>query len=176
MLNIKLFNKDSIKKLKDELKFAFGNIKKEFDEHLETINQNTNEIQALYDYVSEVEHKMDKISERLDELQMMINPEMDYEKFKIELTHREQEVFVLLYTKQEFVTSKEISRKLGFSDEMVNRYIYNLISKGIPINKQFLNEELYVSLDEKFKELQARRNVLKISETISKQLLTDKAI
>lgn len=171
-----MFTSSKFEMLKESLKTAFKQIKNEFNEHLETINQNTTEIQGLYDYISEVEQKIDKLNERLDELQMTINPDMNYEQFQVELTHREQEVFMMLYAEPNKVTPMEMARKLGFTDEMVHRYIYNLITKGIPIIKHYEKDEMLLTLDHRFKDLQARRNILKINESISQQLLSEKAL
>lgn len=171
-----MLNNTKFEALKESLKGAFKQIKHEFNEHLETINQNTTEIQSLFDYISEVEQKIDKLNERMDEIQMSINPDMTYEQFQVDLTHREQEVFMVLYAEQQKITPVEMARKLGFTDEMVHRYIYNLITKGIPIIKHFEQDEMYLTLDVKFKDLQARRNVLKINESISRQLMSEKIL
>jgi hypothetical protein len=106
---------------------------------------------------------------------MFVNPDQE-QQFAIELTNREQEVFLVIYSENNVISAKEISRKLGFTDEMVNRYVYNMISKGIPLLRQYKDNEVLVSMDLKFKDLQARKNVLKIDESISKQLLSDKAL
>ena len=45
-------------------------IKKILEDHLCSINENTTEIQALFDYLQELEIKWDKISQRLDNLQL----------------------------------------------------------------------------------------------------------
>ncbi len=170
---IKVFNNKELDQLKHGLKLAFKDIKSEFSEHLESINQNTGEIQSLYDYVAEVEHKIEKLSERIDELQMSVNPDLSHDQFSVELTHREQETFMVLYAASDDLSAKDVARRLGFTDEMVNRYVYNLITKGIPVIKQYSEGELKLKLDHKFKDLQARKNVLKIDEAISKQLLED---
>jgi predicted RNase H-like nuclease (RuvC/YqgF family) len=175
-LKKRMLNNTKFEALKESLKGAFKQIKVEFNEHLETINQNTTEIQGLFDYISEVEQKIDKLNERMDEIQMSINPDMTYEQFQVELTHREQEVFMVLYAEQQKITPMEMARKLGFTDEMVHRYIYNLITKGIPIIKHFEKDEMHLTLDVKFKDLQARRNVLKINESISRQLMSEKVL
>jgi biotin operon repressor len=94
----------------------------------------------------------------------------------IELPIREQEVFLIIYSESNAVSSKEIGRRLGFSDEMVNRYIDNMISKGVPLLIQHKDDEILVSMELKFKDLQAKKNILKIDESISKQLLSDKII
>lgn len=157
------------------IKKAFDAVKDEMNVHLETINQNGSEIQSIYEYLNELDVKIEKLNERIDSLQMMAVPE-SAEEFSVELTNREQEVFLVIYAENGVISAKEIGRRLGFSDEMVNRYVYNMISKGIPILRQYKNEEIFVSLDLKFKDLQARKNVLKIDESISKQLLSDKAL
>ena len=162
--------------MKKGCKAAFSSIKREFNDHLEAINQNTSEIQSIYDFLSELDGKIEKMNERLDELQMYVNPDMSHEQFDVELTLREQEVFVVLYAENEAVKAQDVARRLGFTDEMVNRYIYNLISKGIPILKKYDDDEMYVSLDERFKQLQARKSVLDIDESISRQLMADKAL
>ena len=158
--------------MKKGLKKAFDSVKEELNVHLDTINDNTSEIQSIYDYMGELDLKIEKLNERIDELQMYINPGVE-SKFEVELTHREQEVFLVLYASSEKVTAKDIAKRLGFTDEMVNRYVYNLISKGIPVLKQFVEKEMFLYLDLKFKDLQAKKNILKIDESISKQLIDD---
>ena len=167
-------NKD-IKDMQNSIKKAFSEVKEEMNVHLETINQNTSEIQAIYEYLNELDAKIEKLNERIDEVQMFVTP-VEEDKFSIELTHREQEVFLVLYAETSSITAKDIGRKLGFTDEMVNRYIYNMISKGLPILRQFKDNEMHISLDLKFKDLQMRKNVLKIDESVSKQLLSDRAL
>ncbi|MFA6072556.1 MAG: hypothetical protein WC758_00385 [Candidatus Woesearchaeota archaeon] len=171
-----MFNgNNDIKDVQKGIKNAFKAVKEEMNVHLETINQNSSEIQSIYEYLNELDSKIEKLNERIDELQMFINPEQE-ETFAIELTNREQEVFLIIYSETSTISAKEISKKLGFSDEMVNRYVYNMISKGVPLLRQYKDNEVFVSLELKFKELQARKNVLKIDESISKQLLSDKAL
>lgn len=169
-------NGKELRQIQAGIKKSFNAVKEEFNVHLDSINLNTTEIQSLYEYLSEVDVKIDKLNERLDEIQMYINPDINDDQFNVELTHREQEVFVVLYAAQDKITAVEIAKKLGFTDEMVNRYVYNLITKGIPVLKQFVKKEMYLNLDLKFKDLQARKGVVQISESISKQLLDDKAL
>lgn len=87
----------------------------------------------------------------------------------VKLTPREQEVFMTLYLGKSLSLS-EIARHLGFTQDMVNMYIFNLISKGVPVRKELVDDVLVFSLEPEFKELQARRNVLEINPRIAKQL------
>lgn len=170
-----LGRKEELKEMQANITNAFKKVKEEMNVHLETINQNSTEIQSLYDYLDELNTKIEKLNERIDEIQIYSSDEEE-KKFDIELTNREQEVFLVIYSEDDVISAKEISKKLGFTDEMVNRYIYNMISKGIPLLRHYKDGESYVSMDLKFKNLQAKKNLLKINESISKQLLSDKAI
>lgn len=157
------------------VKKAFSAVKDELDQHLDSINQNTNEIQSCYEYLAELDQKLEKLNERLDDLQFTITPETEAQ-YDISLSHREQEVFMVLYTEEDPITSREISRRLGLTVEMVDQYLQTMAAKGIPLLRTFVNNKVYQSLDLKFKDLQARKNVLRINESISQQLLNEKAI
>lgn len=166
---------DSLVRMNAGVKQAFGSVKEEMDQHLDAINQNTNEIQSCYEYLAELDAKIEKLNERLDELQFAFSP-VEEERIEISLTHREQEVFMVLYTAEDPVTSLEIARRLGLTVEMVDRYLGAVSVKGVPILRSYANGKVYHSVDLKFKDLQARRNVLRIDESISAQLLKEKVI
>lgn len=165
-----------IEEIQNNIKKAFSKVKQEMDVHLDSINQNTGEIQNIYDYMQEIDGRIEKLNERIDDLHLYLTPNITEDQFSVELSHREQEVFVILYAAQEGVSAKNIARKLGFTDEMVQRYVYNMIMKGIPILKQYEQEEMFLYLDLKFKDLQARKNILKLDDKITSQLMDDKAI
>ena len=173
-----VINKRSeIKKLKDlevGVRKSFDAVKIELEDHLESINHSTREIQSIYDYLSELDAKLEKMNERIDEIQMTVNPEIE-ERNNINLTNREQEVFMVLYSEEKIIL-KEVAKKLGFTEEMVNKYIYNLISKGIPVLREYNNETVSFSIDLKFKDLQAKKNLLNINESISREILSEKTI
>jgi DNA-binding NarL/FixJ family response regulator len=169
-------SREELQSMQTSIKASFQAVKSELDTHLDSINQNTTELESVFEYLSEIDEKIEKLGQRLDELQLFINPEMSPDKFKVKLTLREQEVFMVLYAVQKQVTLKDIARRLGLTEEMVNNYVFNLISKGIPILKQFKNNQMFLYLDMKFKDLQARKNVLDINKSVSEQLTGDKAI
>jgi len=170
-----IFTKNGAFSVNKKLNGAFKKVKSEFDEHLDTINQNTNEIQANYEFLCEIDSKLDKLCQRLDEVQMgSINQNSivkitDLENPIGKLTKREQEVFMILYTNEnKDLTYSEISRRLGFKEDMVRNYVSGLSSKGIPILKKFVSNKIFLYLDPAFKDLQARKNVLEISENLAK--------
>ena len=48
----------------ERLKGVFSDVKEELEDHLTAINENTNEISANYEYLCEIDSKMDKLNER----------------------------------------------------------------------------------------------------------------
>jgi len=166
-----------------KLKNAFNTIKEEFEEHLGSINENTSEIQANYEYLCNIDSKIDKLNEKIDDLQLFINrlAVKDYKKHNekqvynhILLTTKEKEVFLALYTMAEEkgpITYKAISRRIGLTEFMVRDYVTNLIEKGIPIIKKYVNQEVYLDIDQKFRHMQAKENLVEINESMAKRFV-----
>lgn len=78
MLNI-LFKRDDstnykseIKEIKKELKKNLSSVRDEFEDHLEAINENTNEIQSNYEFLCELDSKIEKLNEIIDKMQFLI--------------------------------------------------------------------------------------------------------
>jgi len=94
--------------------------------------------------------------------------------FKIKtLTKREQEIFLALYTLEqntEPVTYTRIAHFLALSPYIVEGYISNLISKGVPIVKSYSGDMTFIRFDPIFREIQAKRNLVKISESICQKI------
>lgn len=160
--------KEAVKKINESSKIAFSKIKEEMTEHLDSINQNTNEIEIVYGYLSELEQKLDKLSERIDEIQYK-NSEIMEKELNIHLTPREEEIFITLYMASKSMSAFEIAKILSLTEELVNSYIYKLISKGVPIQKEMQKEISYFILDRTFKDMQARKNIIKLNENILQQ-------
>lgn len=168
---IKIFKKTS-----EGLKRGFDSIREELDNHLDSINGNTSEIQACFDYLAELEAKMNKLTERIDEMQLSLNPELSTTNFDVELSLREQEVFMSLYVAERPMTLIDIGRRIGLTEDMINNIIFKLTMKGIPIKKTFVEDTAFLALDAHFKDLQARKNLLNIDEKVSKEMLAQKLL
>lgn len=151
--------------------FAFNKVKSELNDHLDTINQNTSEINSMQQYIVELESKIEKLSERIDTLMSENSFEQNYE-FNEMLSLREQEVFIALYTADTKKSAIQIAQYLGLTDELIHNYIYKIISKGIPIQKKFSDDsgELHYVLDPHFKDLQARKNLVEINESVLQEM------
>lgn len=165
---ITLFSKE-LYILKNNLKGAFASIKDDLDMHLDSINQNTNEIQSSNEQLVELELKLEKLADRVDELHLLLNPALAHEHFEnIKLNAREQEMFMHLYMVEDRVPMSFLARNACIPIDLCDSLLNNLIRKKIPIIRQLVDNVLYVSLDYNFKDLQARKNILKIDMAVSK--------
>jgi uncharacterized coiled-coil DUF342 family protein len=168
----------------DKLKATFNKIKEEFEDHLDSINENTNEIHSNYEYLCELDSKIDKLNEKLEEVMMFIqhlskkNIKLKKHKFTIKsLTRKEQEIFLALYTlgqNKEPVTYTGIARFLCITPYLTQNYITNLIEKGIPIQKRYADNEVNLTINTQFRELQAKKNIVKINESVSKKIASQR--
>jgi DNA-directed RNA polymerase specialized sigma subunit len=145
-----------------ELKTAFGKIKKELNDHLETLNQNTVEIESNFEYLERLEARIEKLNEKLEELTLLLRarPCEEVKANKIKLSGREQEVFLLLYTSNEFMSYGDIAKKLGLTVVLAGNYLTSMIEKGIPLMKRYVDKQPAVMLDPSFREKQAKQGIV----------------
>jgi hypothetical protein len=161
-----------IGKLGQNLKQEFVRIRHEFEDHLQAINENTNEISANYEYITELENKLDRLTARVDQIQMCIESNSGIKagqanKFDVKkLDRKEQDVFLVIYTLEDekgSISYEDISQRLGISVHLAGNYVTSIIEKGVPIIKRYLNSKPYLNLDPEFKTLQAKENILQLS-------------
>lgn len=147
---------------------ALNAMREELDEHRESINETTNEIQANYEYLLRLDEKIEKLNEKIGTL--MMTRQKANEQQQIELTEQEKAVFLLIYCSSEKPLSyAEIAESLDQSELLVANYVTNMIEKGIPIRKRYLNHTVFLELDKEFRDLQAKHNILRINQTTMKQ-------
>ena len=165
-----------LNEFEEKIKKSFSKLRNEMDEHLETINDNTKEIEEVYKYIFELEEKIEKLNERIDEVCMLVGKRQAYDEFmlKEKLTFREQEVFLVLYTKTEEdepLSYRGAAKKTGLTESLVMECIEGLIAKGVPVIKKYVNNKTYLDLDSAFKQVQAKRNVLGINENLRREVV-----
>ena len=135
-------------------------IRAALEEHLSAINGNSNEIQALFDYLQDMDSKIDVLNSRLDSMQ--IDSEKNIPEIQ-PLNHAERQVFVVLYTAAGYLGYSEISTRCGMPASCVQEHLRSLTMKGIPITRTLSDKEILVQIDVKFKEKQAKENVVNLS-------------
>ncbi|MFC1800630.1 hypothetical protein ACFLYT_01095 [Nanoarchaeota archaeon] len=167
------FNAEDFKQMNSDLDNAFAEIRQEMEDHLDTINENTNEIQGNHEYLSGLNSKIDKLSERLDNLQMFLkglastdSKIKEAEKPKIQpLTSEEKRIFLLLYTSGEVPLSyKDLAERISVPEVIVRDYITTMIEKGVAIQKEYRNSKPFLKIDHQFRELQAKENIIGLAQ------------
>lgn len=168
--------KNQIKSVENCTRKAFSEVKKEFEEHLESINESTNEIQSNYESILKIETRLDKIEGMLTEINRFIKQfksqnvyfldEDDKSVFNIlPLNEDEKKIFKIIYEldaegiKTTYLKISDIS---GFSISIVREHVNSLIEKGVPIVKNYLHQQVHLSLESKFKEIQIKQNIINI--------------
>lgn len=159
-----------VERLRHDLQSSLHTVREELDEHLDSINQGSDEIQQNYEYLATIENKIDKLAERIERIEIALSPKQHMTT--IELSAREQEVFIIMYSSSEKMTRKMIARRLGFTEEMVGGYLNNIIAKGIPVLRQIMDGEEHFFLELRFREMQAKHKVVPLNEAIVKEIFS----
>ncbi|NOZ81043.1 MAG: winged helix-turn-helix transcriptional regulator [DPANN group archaeon] len=174
----RIFRSSTARRL-DELEKRFAEslaqINAAFDDHLLSINENTNEIQSSYENLLGTDQKMEKLAERIDEVSLLLNMGTRFKKQEYavqSLTQNEKELSLLLYylTEKGPVHIQDIMKRTGLDAQGVLNYIQNLQKKGVPVKRNFYGSAIYLSLEEAFRRLQAKENVLEINEVMGRAL------
>jgi biotin operon repressor len=147
--------------LDKKIRSAFGAIKEEMDDHLTSINENTDETQIQSERVNELENKFEKLQEQIEEMHLLISNMASQKEFT--LSDSEKSVFMVLYAVEQTPLSfADISMRTGLTELTVKAHIFSMINKGIPILERQIDGSSFFRLDKKFKEIQAKENILKI--------------
>jgi predicted transcriptional regulator len=137
-------------------------VRQALDEHLNSINDNTQEIQSLFDYLQEIEVKVEKLSQRLDQTQLN-NQNSPVKPCVAPLNQMERKIFLTLYTAEMPLSYREISERSQISPTIVHECISSLTSKGIPLIRTFCNDQMFFKIEPVFKEVQAKENLINLS-------------
>lgn len=139
-------------------------MREELDDHRTAINENTTEMASAYEFMNELSLKLDKLTERLDELALHVMGRREEPVFEIQpLSSREKEVFRALYGLTEvaaFTTYDAIARSCSLTRQIVSAQIAAMIQKGVPVLKRSDSNRVFVRLDPCFRELQAKKNII----------------
>lgn len=146
-------------------------VREELDDHRESINENTNEIQANHEFLSQLDEKMDKLAARIDELTMLVKgkPEKTSKTIK-KLTNREKQIFQAIYqlgAMSAFITYRDIAKELKTSEALVAQYVTNIVEKGVPLIKRYSSSRVYLNLEKSFREKQAKHCIVGVNTLLS---------
>jgi hypothetical protein len=137
--------------LPEDMVDALKEVREELDEHLDALNQSTSEIASVQEYVSELDMKIEKLTERVDALQALLLAQTPASKNALRLNAKEQDVLRALQGNTEPLTSPEIGKLCGLTPDMTAQTLYCLKQKGVHVLAQSMNDQTYYALDVRFK-------------------------
>ena len=153
------------------LNVVLSQFREELDDHREAINENTTELQSNYNLIDELYQKIDKLSERMEELTLLVKGNKEQKMFAFSpLNEKEKNIFSALYTSSQSgnsVSYRQISRITGIPEQLVASYISAIIEKGIPLLKQYSGGNVYLRIEDDFRQEQTKKNIVGINSTLN---------
>lgn len=146
-------------------------VKEELDDHRESINENTTEIQTNHEFLMQLDAKIDKLASKIEEISLLVKGNSEEKHFRVKaLTKREKEVFRTIYglgATKAFITYREIAAQVGISEALIAQYVANIVEKGVPIVKRYSSNRVYINLTQNFREKQAKHCVVGLNTPLS---------
>jgi hypothetical protein len=156
---------DAVKQLKGDL----STTKEELGEHFQAINENTSEIELQNSFICEIDNRITKMEEKMDELHFLLKQLVTRAKLSVELSKDEQRIFLMLYTHEKFMDPTIISQKAFLEHGVVEEALTSMMDKGIPIEREILDGSLYFRMSKDFKLRQAKENIINIDPEVTSQ-------
>ncbi|MFO8016887.1 MAG: hypothetical protein R6U32_07345 [Candidatus Woesearchaeota archaeon] len=156
--------------LNEQIKSAFRTVNEEFEDHLDAINENTQEIHSHHEALSELNRKLEKLNDRMDELQLMVRQSY-MDRKDIRLGFDEQKVFLLLYMHESgFLSFDELTSRTGFSPDYMRGLINSMLDKGVGLIREVMDGRLFFKLNPHFRAIQTKENIVSIDPSVVRQM------
>ena len=149
---------------------SFSKVKEEMDEHLQSINENTIEIEHQHDTIFSLEEKMEKLSMRMDTIQMMFTKLIMQTRVSVQLSDNEQSVFALLFEFTKYIPLKYVAEKTSLSETDLEESLPALRDQRIPVEQRTIGDKAYLKMDADFRELQMREHIVKINPSVMQRM------
>ncbi|MBD3318780.1 hypothetical protein GF342_02635 [Candidatus Woesearchaeota archaeon] len=139
-------------------------MRREIDEHRTAINENTTEVQTNFDFLCELDNRINHLQDRIDELFLVVSGKTRRESFAVSpLNTREKAVFWAILSLTEsftYVTYAQIATHLNTSTSVVGSYVARLVEKGVPFVKKVKKGKIGIALHPRFRQLQIQKNIV----------------
>ncbi len=166
---VSLSNKETYDDIFEHLDNLSSGIREEFDEHLDAINENTEEISIQNSAICEIDNRLNKLEEKLDKVHFMFKQMLSRSVVSVDLSKDEQKVFLMLYTHEGFLSANDICDKSDIDKSLVEESLMALMDKGIPVEREILNKGVYFRLGKEFKLRQAKEEMVHVDHEIKQQ-------
>ena len=138
-------------------------MRSELDEHRSVINENTNEIQTNFEFLCQLDKRIDALQDKINEMALVMGRSAP-KKFSIQpLSAREKELFLSILSLTESmpaVTHAQLGQCLGWSASIIGSYLARMQEKGVPLLRKMCGGVLHIGIDAEFRQLQIVQNVV----------------
>jgi hypothetical protein len=126
-------------------------------------------MQSFQGYLCELDEKMNKLNERIDNIHLSIR-QLTSEKKDIALSFAEQKVFLLLYTFENgFLSVEDIASRARFSVDDVRVAITSMLDKGVSLVREVAEGRVFFKLNPNFRMRQITENMVKLDPAVVQQ-------
>ena len=151
---------------------VLNQVQDELEDHRLAINENTLELQSNYAFVLDIDQKLSRIMERLEAIEWALRgkKQQKFQPIVAPLSDKERRVFRVLYeigTMQPYLLYRDVAKKTNLSEGIVSSLVTSMIEKGIPILKRYDGNQVFVKLEDSFREEQAKRNLVALDAPLS---------
>lgn len=153
----------------NQLKCDLSAMREDIDEHLQAINDNTNETDIQNSFICEIDNRITKVEEKMDELHYLLKQLVTRTKLSVELSKDEQRVFLVLYTHTKFMKPLDVALKALVECPVAEESLNSIMDKGIPVEREVLDGKVYFRMNKEFKLRQAKEQIIKISTEVMSQ-------
>lgn len=153
----------------NELSGELSTMRAEMDEQLTAINGNTNELEIQNSFICEIDNRINKVEEKIDNVCLLLKQILIKAKLSVELSKDEQRVFLVMYTHEKFMTAELLSQKSLLMSSIVEETLSSMLDKGIPVEREILDGKIYFRLNKDFKLRQAKEQIIKIDPDVTGQ-------
>lgn len=161
------------KKLEDmekNVKESFRNLKSELEDHLDSINDNTNEVEYFAELMMEFDNRLTRMENAIFSMTSKVNqiiPDDNHPR-SAKLTDKEADVFQIIFrSENEPVGLNDLSKQTNITENNVKKIVQNMIEKQIPIISTDTTNGRFFYVEESFREKQLKFNVLNLSTNLT---------
>jgi hypothetical protein len=153
----------------NQLKCDMAKLRDDVEEHFDAINGNTREIEIQNNFICEIDNRLTKMEEKMDEIHFIMKQLVNRARLSVELSKDEQRVFLILYTHDKFIKTSRICEKAFLDKPVVDDALSSMMDKGIPLERDILNGEACYRMENAFKLRQAKEDIIQIDSDVTSQ-------
>ncbi len=153
----------------NDIQTELSSFKDELEDHFNTLNDNTTEIDIQNNFICEIDNRITKMEEKVDSLHFLLKQLVTKSSLSVDLSKDEQRVFLILYTHEKFMRSNAVAEKALLSEGVTEEVLSAVMDKGVPLEREIIDGTVYFRMNSEFKLKQAKENMIKIDSDVTSQ-------